>query len=53
MAGLESATQPPTLPVAPALAGADPTLSMGWRMSGVERAALTLGSAMTLATVIE
>ena len=53
MAGLESATQPPTLPVAPPMAGADRTLSPGSWTGGVDGAALTLGSAMTSTIVTE
>ena len=53
MAGLESATQPPTLPVAPPMAGADRTLSPGRGTGGVDGAALTLGSAMTSTIVTE
>ena len=53
MASLEFATQPPTLPVAPPMAGADRTLSPGRGIGGVDGAALTLGSAMTSTIVTE
>ena len=53
MASPEFVTQPPTLPVAPPMAGADRTLSPGSWTGGVDEAALTLGSAMTLTIVTE